>query len=98
MPYISKADRQRYMEIDKAIFRQPEISTKGDLEFLIFRLMLKFMETRERKYSTLHDCCYAAQHCADEFRRRFLDIRENEALETNGDIKEIIYLNEENED
>jgi acyl carrier protein phosphodiesterase len=97
MPYISKGDRQRYIEIDKAIANQPEISTKGDLEFLVFRLMVKFMSTREPRYSTLHEVVYAVQHCADEYRRRFLDVRENQALLNNGDIKETVYFNEVNE-
>ena len=48
--------------------------------------MKKFMSTREARYSTLHDCTYATQHCADEFRRLNLDKRENEARENNGDI------------
>lgn len=97
MPYISQDDRDKYLEIDKAISRIKEISTKGDLEYLVFRLMIKFMGTREKRYSTLHDCVYAIQHCSDEFRRRFLDERENDARITNGDIKDTIYLKEDDE-
>lgn len=44
------------------------------------------MEDKEKRYSTLHDCTYAAQHCADEFRRRYLDRREDAAMNKNGDI------------
>jgi len=44
------------------------------------------MAVRQYRYSKLHDCCYAVQHCADEFRRRFLDKREDDARKTNGDI------------
>jgi len=49
--------------------------------------MQKYMQHREKRYSILHDCVYAAMHCADEFRRRFLDKREDEARETNGDVE-----------
>lgn len=98
MPYISKDDRKKYELTDKAIAAIDEITTKGDLEYLVFRLMVKFMATREKRYSTLHDTVYAVQHCADEYRRRFLDKREDEARESNGDIYDTIYLNEENED
>lgn len=47
------------------------------------------MRNKEARYSTLHDCVYAAQHCADEFRRNFLDKREDKAKEENGDIYDI---------
>ena len=98
MPYVDKNSRDKYKEVDKAIASLDKIETKGDLEYLVFRLMIKFMATREKRYSTLHDTVYAVQHCADEYRRRFLDKREDEARESNGDIYDTIYLNEENED
>lgn len=98
MPYVDRASRDKYKEINKAIAFIDKIETKGDLEYLVFRLMVKFMATREKRYSTLHDTVYAVQHCADEYRRRFLDKREDEARESNGDIYDTIYLNEENED
>ena len=86
MPYIKKEDREKYANLLSEIYNVNVIETKGDLEFLIFNLMIKFMQTREKRYSTLHDCVYAAMHCADEFRRRYLDKREDEAMNTNGDI------------
>jgi hypothetical protein len=48
--------------------------------------MVKYYAAREWNYTNLHDCCYAAQHCADEFRRRFLDKREDAARVENGDV------------
>jgi hypothetical protein len=44
------------------------------------------MENKEFRYTTLHDCVYAVAHCSDEFRRRFLDKREDQAIQENGDI------------
>ncbi len=83
MPYIKNEDRDKYdftlLEIDK-------IETKGELEYCIFKLMKIYMEDKEYRYSNLHDCVYAAQHCADEFRRRYLNIREDKAIIQNGDI------------
>ena len=98
MPYVDKDSRKKYEVVDKAIAFIDKIETKGDLEYLVFMLMVKFMETREKRYSTLHDVVYAVQHCADEYRRRFLDKREDEAMKANGDITSGIYINEENED
>jgi hypothetical protein len=83
MPYILSNDRVKY---DEVLNKIPEFSTKGDLEYCIFKLMIMYMSKRERKYSILHDITYSATHCADEFRRRFLDTRENNARETNGDV------------
>lgn len=86
MPYIKQKDRMKYTSILNELNTIQQIETKGDLEFLIASLQKKFMSTREQRYSTLHDCVYATQHCADEFRRRFLDKREIQALMDNGDI------------
>lgn len=86
MPYIKISDRLKYEKAVNEVYNIKSIETKGDLEFLIFTLMKKFMSTRENRYSTLHDCVYSAMHCADEFRRRYLDKREDEAMSANGDI------------
>lgn len=84
MPYIEKKLREAY---DEALKNFPYINSKGDLEYIVFKLMKYYMAKREYRYSILHDVVYAIQHCSDEFRRRFLDERENQAKETNGDIE-----------
>ena len=48
--------------------------------------MKQYRAQHAEKYSDLHDCTYAAMHCADEFRRRYLDVREDAAKHLNGDI------------
>lgn len=83
MPYIDPQSREVY---DACLDDIKSIPDKGALEYCIFKLMRIYMSDKIFRYSTLHDCTYAAQHCADEFRRRFLDRREDEALELNGDI------------
>lgn len=83
MPYITPKERERYNTVLK---HMPDIKTKGDLEYCVTYLMKRFMSTRDFRYSTLHDSVYAVAHCADEFRRLYLDKRENEARETNGDV------------
>lgn len=84
MPYIKQSERTKF---DQHLNQIEKIETKGELEYCIFKLMMKYMQDKEQKYSTLHDCTYAAIHCGDEFRRRFLDKREDEANLKNGDIK-----------
>jgi len=83
MPYIKQEDRLKF---DEMLDNIPDIKTKGELEYCIYKLMIIYKETHKWCYSDLHDCTYAAQHCSDEFRRNFLDARENEAKNDNGDI------------
>ena len=83
MPYIEQKARAKY---NKVLGQLPDIESKGDLEYCIFYLMQRYMIKREVRYSTLHDTAYAAAHCSDEFRRRFLDAREDDAKDFNGDI------------
>ena len=83
MPYIEQHQRPQY---DHALSRINKIHSKGDLEYCIFWLMKRYMLDNQFNYSHLHDITYAATHCADEFRRRYLDQREDTAREQNGDI------------
>lgn len=83
MPYIKMEERERF---DSVLRELPAIRTKGELEYCLFFLMQGYKLDHDFTYTHLHDCTYAAMHCADEFRRRFLDKRENEAREANGDI------------
>jgi hypothetical protein len=83
MPYIKADLRIKY---DKIINQLPDIDNKGDLEYIVTKIMKRFMSTRERRYSTLHEVVYAIMHCADEYRRRHLDKREDEAIIENGDV------------
>ena len=83
MPYIKQKNRGKYNLI---LDNLPEIETKGDLEYCVYKLMKKFMKTRELRYTPLHSCIYAVIHAGQEFKRRYLDKRENEAIKTNGDI------------
>ena len=82
IPYIKPEDRKCFNEVIDGL----AFENKGELEYVVFKLMKQYMATRQQRYSTLHDCTYAVQHCSDEFRRRYLDKRENDARESNGDI------------
>ena len=84
MPYIKKNDRTKF---DKVLNNLPELETKGELEYVVYKIMKRFMRNREFRYTPLHACVYAVMHCADEFRRRFLDKREDDARNNNGDIE-----------
>ena len=83
MPYIKQEDREKFTKI---LTQLPNLLIKGELEYCLFFIMQSYMKDKKVNYSNLHDTVYAAQHCADEFRRRFLDKREDEARNNNGDI------------
>jgi hypothetical protein len=85
MPYIKKELRSKYSDIMYEI-SNIDISSKGELEYLLFSILKEYMNRRRFCYHDLHDATYACQHVADEFRRRFLDVRENEAMNENGYI------------
>lgn len=83
MPYIKKEDRKKF---DKMLNECPIINNKGELEFVIYSIMNKFMKNKEKRYNNLHDCIYGCIHAGEEYRRQHLDLRENEAKLENGDI------------
>lgn len=83
MPYVDEINRKYFT---KLLDQFTTINGKGNLEYCIYKLMVIFMRDKEYNYTNLHDAVYAAQHCADEFKRRHLDKREDQALAKNGDI------------
>ena len=84
MPYIKQENRTKF---DEVLENVPEFTVKGELEYCIYYLMKRYMENRKVNYSNLHDTVYSAIHCGDEFRRNFLDLRENDAKHENGDVE-----------
>lgn len=85
MPHIQYSDKKKYNHIIDSIFSSQDIETKGDLEFLVYQLMKRYMVSRPRKYSTLHSAVYGTIHSAEEFKRLHLDKREDEAIDINGE-------------
>lgn len=84
MPYIPEELRPKYRNVLKQL---PKIETKGDLDYCVFYLIKKFMATRDERFTELHDGVYAAHHAAHEYERRYLDPREDIAIEKNGDVE-----------
>jgi hypothetical protein len=84
MPYIKSQDREKF---DFVLSHMPVLMNKGELEYCVTKLMKLFMSNRENRYSNLHDCVYGCIHAGEEYRRRYLDKREDEAIIENGDIQ-----------
>lgn len=85
MPHIKDEDKIKYNQIINAIEFSKDIETKGDLEYLVYQLMKKYMSSRDKRYSTLHDVVYATIHSAEEYKRLYLDVREDHAITENGE-------------
>ena len=83
MPYIAKKDREKF---DIYLNQIQKIDKKGELEYCIFKLMKIYMLDKEATYTELHNTVYACVHSGEEFKRRYLDGREDKAIEKNGDI------------
>jgi len=83
MPYIDQERR----ELWKFITDKYDILIgwdKGDLEYLIARLVHQYLKTHDHRYTHIHDAVYAVEHVAHEVRRLVLDPYEDEKKETNG--------------
>ena len=87
MPYIAQKDREKFDALRILLRGMPPLDNKGELEYVTYLLMLKFMSSRENKYTPLHEAVYAPVHAAHEFERHFLDKRENDAEQKNGHIE-----------
>ena len=87
MPHIKATDQEQYETLYKLILSKP-ILTKGHLEFLIAKLCQRYIQDKNRTYTNLHDVVYACHHAGDEFRRLYLDKREDEAIRANGNAFE----------
>ena len=85
MPHINDLDKVKYNHIVDMINSSQNIETKGDLEYLVYQLMKRYMHSRDRKYTTLHEAVYGTIHAGEEFKRLHLDHRENEAINKNGE-------------
>lgn len=83
MPFIKREARRPY---DFLFNQLSEIKTKGDLEYCVYKLLKIYMSTRKYRYTPLHEAVYAAIHAGEEFKRQYLDKREDTARKTNGDI------------
>lgn len=86
MPHINRSARIPY---DAVLNQLPAIGNKGELEYCIARVMMRFMRSHCNRYADLHDCAYAAVHCGEEFKRLFLDRREDAAMKENGSAFEL---------
>lgn len=88
MPYITKADRERYREplLHLRDVIQAGGITNGDLNFLMTFLALLYVEKHGESYNTLSDVVKAFECAKLEFYRRKVSPYEDRKIMQNGDI------------
>ena len=78
MPYIKQEDRARLLtEI-------PE--TPGELNYIITKLLLRYITVKGINYQTINDIVGALECCKSEFYRRVVAEYENKKAKENGDV------------
>ncbi len=80
MPYIEKSLRPA---LDSGRL-QPR--TEGELNYVLTRVILKYLENRGRSYSTMNDIIGALGACGLEFNRRVVAPYEDQKIKENGDV------------
>jgi hypothetical protein len=79
MPYIDEIARRSIDDSQSPI-------TKGELNYAITRLMVKFVALGGKRYHVISDAIAAAQDAADEMKRRVLAPYEDKQCDKNGDV------------
>lgn len=90
MPYISQTSREH---IDPHVQPLSEnIHTAGDLNYVITRLALRFLQDRGLSYSDIAETIGTLHLAASEMERRLIGEYEDFKLEQSGDVPEYAAL------
>jgi hypothetical protein len=90
MPYIKSEDRYKYREIlemiDDISLRRNILNSAGDLNYLITKIIHKYMAINGKKYQTMNDIVGALESAKAEFQRRVVSPYEDLKIDENGDL------------
>ncbi len=85
MPYIKQKDRTTIMT-DGILVLANEISSKGDLNYVICELVGQLIIKDGISYTTMSNWIDTLPDAEAELRRRILDLYENLKIKENGDV------------
>ncbi len=85
MPYIAKQRRESYLPLLKLI-KETRIDAPGELNFLVTKLMLTYLEQHGENYRVLGEVIGTIEAAKAEFVRRKLFPLEQAKCAENGDI------------
>lgn len=81
MPYITEEAKQRLGYYDN---QNPE--TPGELNYLITRLLLRYLNYKKPSYQTYNDLIGVLECAKQELYRRSVSMYEDEKIQQNGDV------------
>lgn len=79
MPYITPEQRQK---LDK----DPMPEDAGELNYLITRQLLSYLEKKGKRYATINEIMGVLSCVSQEFYRRWAAPYEDEKIRENGDV------------
>lgn len=85
MPYIKEEDRKKLVRIINELFYVDEIN-KGELNYLLTNVCLRYLECNGISYSTFNDILGALEGCKLELYRRKVTPYEEKKIKDNGDL------------
>ena len=80
MPYIPKVRRSAI----EVLGETP--TTAGELNFVLTRLVLRYLRLKGKSYATFNDIVGALEQAKDEFQRRVVHPYEDQKIKENGDV------------
>ena len=80
MPYIPKVRRSAI----EVLGETP--TTAGELNFVLTRLVLRYLRLKGKSYATFNDIVGALEQAKDEFQRRVVHSYEDLKIKENGDV------------
>ena len=85
MPYITKEDREYYIKT-LAESKKAGISTAGDLNYLITKLCLQYLDECGECYKTHNEIMGVLESAKQEWYRRQVSPYEDTKIAVNGDM------------
>jgi len=83
MPYITETQRQKF---DIFIKNMPKIEDPGELNYIFYKISLKYLEGKGESYQTYNDIAGVFSCCDKELYRRRTVLYEGKKINLNGDI------------
>lgn len=88
MPYIPQHDREEF-EFGLLVLKgkvQERGLSNGELNFLLTKLCLMYLDRHGESYNTISDVVKALECCKLEFYRRVAAVYESDKIALNGDV------------
>ena len=86
MPYIKQNQRKKFEEILEYLDRFVRIETCGELNYLLTKIVLIYLNQKGERYQTYNDIIGVLECIKQELYRRRIANYEEKKIKENGDI------------